>query len=190
MSMEEPENFIDHVHLIHCKPRQGGRLKALKEYIEALEAQGKRVVVIGMDSPRPPLLGAAMVHFGDPDMHVIDTSGSHFQDMLKEASPKLYYRPFAGKSILLPSLDHMFPQEESSSLKDWATKQESMEGNVPLIESIVSRASDILKLRFQDGSVGEITAFDEASVTVTDGVLTINGREIPPATLWLNVKLL
>ena len=73
---------------------------------------------------------------------------------------------------------------------DWATKRESMEGNVPLIESIVSRASDILKLRFQDGSVGEITAFDEASVTVTDGVLTINGREIPPATLWLNTKFL
>jgi len=67
---------------------------------------------------------------------------------------------------------------------------ESAGNNVPLIESIVSSASDILKLRFQDGSVGEITAFDEASVTVTDGVLTINGREIPPATLWLNVKLL
>ena len=67
---------------------------------------------------------------------------------------------------------------------------ESAGNNVPLIESIVSRASDILKLRFQDGSVGEITAFDEASVTVTDGVLTINGREIPPATLWLNTKFI
>jgi len=67
---------------------------------------------------------------------------------------------------------------------------ESAGNNVPLIESIVSRADDILKLRFLDGSVGEITAFDETSVTVTDGVLTINGREIPPATLWLNVKLL
>ena len=67
---------------------------------------------------------------------------------------------------------------------------ESAGNNVPLIESIVSRASDILKLRFQDGSVGEITAFDEASVTVTDGVLTINGREIPPTTLWLNTKFL
>ena len=73
---------------------------------------------------------------------------------------------------------------------DWATKRESMEGNVPLIESIVSRADDILKLRFLDGSVGEITAFDESSVTVTEGVLTINGREIPPATLWLNTKFL
>ena len=62
--------------------------------------------------------------------------------------------------------------------------------DVPLIESIISRASDILKLRFLDGSVGEITAFDEASVTVTDGVLTINGREIPPATLWLNTKFI
>ena len=67
---------------------------------------------------------------------------------------------------------------------------ESAGNNVPLIESIISRASDILKLRFQDGSVGEITAFDEASVTVTDGVLTINGREIPPTTLWLNTKFL
>ena len=67
---------------------------------------------------------------------------------------------------------------------------ESAGNNVPLIESIISRASDILKLRFLDGSVGEITAFDEASVTVTDGVLTINGREIPPATLWLNTKFL
>lgn len=65
-----------------------------------------------------------------------------------------------------------------------------MENSIPLIESIVSRASDILKLRFLDGSVGEITAFDEAFVTATEGVLTINGREIPPATLWLNVKLL
>ena len=67
---------------------------------------------------------------------------------------------------------------------------ESAGNNVPLIESIISRASDILKLRFLDGSVGEITAFDEASVTVTDGVLTINGREIPPATLWLNTKFI
>ena len=67
---------------------------------------------------------------------------------------------------------------------------ESAGNNVPLIESIISRASDILKLRFLDGSVGEITAFDEASVTVTDGVLTINGREIPPTTLWLNTKFI
>ena len=65
-----------------------------------------------------------------------------------------------------------------------------MENSIPLIESIVSRASDILKLRFLDGSVGEITAFDEASVTVTDGVLTINGIEIHPATLWVNTKFL
>ena len=65
-----------------------------------------------------------------------------------------------------------------------------MENSIPLIESIVSRADDLLKLRFLDGSVGEITAFDEAAVTVTDGVLTINGREIPPATLWLNTKFL
>ena len=67
---------------------------------------------------------------------------------------------------------------------------ESAGNNVPLIESIISRASDILKLRFWDGSVGEITAFDEAAATVTDGVLTINGREIPPTTLWLNTKFL
>ncbi len=67
---------------------------------------------------------------------------------------------------------------------------ESAGNNVPLIESIISRASDILKLRFLDGSVGEITAFDEAAATVTDGVLTINGREIPPATLWLNTKFI
>ena len=62
--------------------------------------------------------------------------------------------------------------------------------DVPMLESIISRAGNTLKLRFQDGSVGEITVFDESSVTVTDGVLTINGREMPPATLWLNTKFI
>ena len=111
--MDEPELFVDHVHLIHCKPRQGGRLKALKEYIAALEAQGKRVVVIGMDSPRPPLFGAAMVHFGDPDMDRVDAFRDLHPHLFKATEPTFFERPFAGKTMLLPSIDRMFPPEES-----------------------------------------------------------------------------
>ena len=111
MSMEEPENFVDHVHLIDCQPRQVGRSNVVREWIAALEAQGKRVVVIGMDSPRPPLLGAAMAHIGDPEMDAVDVFRSKHPHLLKATEPTLLGRPSAGKTML-SSLDRIFSPEE------------------------------------------------------------------------------
>ena len=65
-----------------------------------------------------------------------------------------------------------------------------MEGNVPLIESIISRASDILKLRFLDGSVGEIIVFDDRKLEIRDGLLIVDGREISPEATWSMMKFL
>jgi len=90
----------EEIYLIDARPRQIGREAVLKAVIAELEAQGKKVAVIGMDSPRPHLLGAAMAHIGDPDMHTIDTSCSHFQGMLKEANPKLHDRPSVGETYI------------------------------------------------------------------------------------------
>ena len=151
--MEDPKITDGTLYIVDATSRQTGRVSAVKEWIAALEAQGKRVVVIGMDSPRPPLLGAAMAHFGDPDMYVIDISGSHFQDMLKEASPKLYDRPSAGKSILMSSLDRMFPPEESrdAMFDRFMTSMmtPSREWLDPIPEPIVKKEKN--KLGFLDG---------------------------------------
>ena len=65
-----------------------------------------------------------------------------------------------------------------------------MENNVPLIESIVSRASDILKLRFLDGSVGEIVVFDDRKLEIRDGLLIVDGREISSEATWSMIKFL
>jgi len=67
---------------------------------------------------------------------------------------------------------------------------ESAGNNVPLIESIVSRASDILKLRFLDGSVGEIIVFDDRKLEIRDGLLIVDGREISPEATWSMMKFL
>ena len=151
--MEDPKEVDDTLYIVEVLPRQVGRVDTIKEWIAALDAQGKRVVVIGVDSPRPPLLGAAMVHFGDPDMHVIDTSGSHFQDMLKEARPKLYDRPIAGKTMLLSSLDRMFPMEESKdAMFDrfmTSMMMPSREWLDPIPKAIVKKEKN--KLGFLDG---------------------------------------
>ena len=67
---------------------------------------------------------------------------------------------------------------------------ESAGNNVPLIESIISRASDILKLRFLDGSVGEIIVFDDRKLEIRDGMLIVDGREISPEATWSMMKFL
>ena len=65
-----------------------------------------------------------------------------------------------------------------------------MENSIPLIESIVSRADDILKLRFLDGSVGEIIVFDDRKLEIMDGLLIVDGREISPEATWSMMKFL
>ena len=65
-----------------------------------------------------------------------------------------------------------------------------MENSIPLIESIVSRASDILKLRFLDGSVGEIVVFDDRKLEIRDGLLIVDGREISSEATWSMIKFL
>ena len=153
MSMEEPENFVDHVHLIDCQPRQVGRSNVVREWIAALEAQGKRVVVIGVDSPRPPLLGAAMVHFGDPDMDAVDVFRSQYSHLLEATKPTFLKRPSAGKSILMSSLDRMFPMEESKdAMFDrfmTSMMMPSREWLDPIPDPIVKKEKN--KLGFLDG---------------------------------------
>lgn len=153
MSMEEPENFVDHVHLIDCQPRQVGRANAVKEWIAALEAQGKRVVVIGVDSQRPPLLGALMAPIGDPDMDAVDVFRNLHPHLLKATEPTFLKRPSAGKSILMSSLDRMFPMEESKdAMFDrfmTSMMMPSREWLDPIPDPIVKKEKN--KLGFLDG---------------------------------------
>jgi len=114
MSMEDPKEGDDNLYIVDVQPRQVGRSNAAREWIAALEAQGKKVVVIGMDSPRPPLLGAMMAPIGDPDLDAVDVFRSQHPHLLNATKPTLLERPSAGKSILMSSLDRMFPPEESS----------------------------------------------------------------------------
>lgn len=111
MSMEDPKEVDDTLYLLDATSRQTCRVSAVKEWIAALEAQGKRVVVIGMDSPRPPLLGALMAHIGDPDMDAVDVFRSKHPHLLKATEPTLLGRPSAGKTML-SSLDRIFSPEE------------------------------------------------------------------------------
>ena len=80
---------------------------------------------------------------------------------------------------------------------------ESAGNNVPLIESIVSRAGNTLKLRFLDGSVGEIDMLEafgfamESPKVIDDRIEWVavgEGWRVPTYTnsrrLWLNTKFL
>jgi hypothetical protein len=158
MSMEEPENFVDHVHLIDCQSRQVGRANVVREWIAALEAQGKRVVVIGMDSPRLPLLGAAMAPIGDPEMDRVDAfriqldlAAGYFNG-IKIEEPTLLGRPSAGKTML-SSIDRMLPPEESrdAMFDRFMTSMmtPSREWLDPIPEPIVKKEKN--KLGFLDG---------------------------------------
>ena len=155
MSMEEPENFVDHVHLIDCRPRQVGRMNAVKEWITALEAQGKRVVVIEMDSPRPPLLGALMAPIGDPDLDAVDVFRSKHPHLLKAMEPTFLERPSVGKTMLLSSIDRMFPPEEHPDmvvdrfLKSMMTPSREWLLPDPIQEPVVKKEKN--KLAFLDG---------------------------------------
>ena len=99
--MEDPKEVDDTLYIVDARPRQIGRMNVFREFVEQLEAQGKKVVVIdmppsglggfrhmGVDSPRPPLLGAANALMG-------------------------YRTDFHPPILPFPSLDHMFPMEES-----------------------------------------------------------------------------
>ena len=109
--MEDPKEVDDTLYIVEVLPRQVGRVDTIKEWIAALEAQGKRVVVIGMDSPRPPLLGVAMAHIGDPEMDAVDVFRNLHPHLLKATEPTLLGRPSAGKTML-SSLDRIFSPEE------------------------------------------------------------------------------
>ena len=82
----------------------------------------------------------------------------------------------------------------------------SMEGNVPLIESIITRSGYGVKLRFTDGSIGAVNIKDLSSEPVTDvtKVVVVDGqlgihtlttegyvvRQIFPIVVWMNAKMM
>jgi len=68
-----------------------------------------------------------------------------------------------------------------------------MEDNVPLIESIISHAGNTLKLRFLDGSVGELetpSLLADGATVSEDGLLVISDTPVDPVLLWQAVKFL
>ena len=152
MSMEDPKEVDDTLYIVEVLPRQVGRVDTIKEWIAALEAQGKRVVVIGMDSPRPPLLGVAMAHIGDPDMDAVDVFRSKHPHLLKATEPTLLGRPSAGKTML-SSLDRIFsPEEYKEMVFDRFLKSMMMPSREwldPIPDPIVKKEKN--KLGFLDG---------------------------------------
>ena len=107
--MEDPKEVDDTLYIVDARPRQIGRMNVFREFVEQLEAQGKKVVVIdmppsgfggfrhiGVDSPRPPLLGATMAN--------INGRSSLVDWKTSEMGSEIYFHPskipFAGETAL------------------------------------------------------------------------------------------
>jgi len=140
----------DDVVVLSIKRRQIGNAIAIKEIIEKLMAEGKTAIIFVDDSPRRPLLGAIQGSIGDPDLEMVDAFRKQFSGFFE---PKFLGRPSAGETMLLSSLDRMFPQEESKDamLDRFMTSMmtPSREWLDPIPEPIVKKEKN--KLGFLDG---------------------------------------
>ena len=108
-------------HPMRFPRRQVGRTAEMKALIENAKADGKTVLVIGKDSPRPELLGAAMPPVGDPELDAVDE--------FREANPGFLTNEICWKSSKTafdPSKLHWYLSDEAGMSKDFNADLEAL----------------------------------------------------------------